>query len=108
MTDPTAEFLSAKFIAKLRRRAGALAELPENCPEGWFRRQDDPAKVLALFHGLRLKPGFVLRAYQFIEGGNGNGVVWALPESADFYQVGSYVFETRTLDLALGSHGWIP
>lgn len=84
MTDPTVEFLAARKIAKLRRRAHELAEPPENCPEGWFRRPDDPARILALFDGLRLKTGFVLRAYQFIQGGNGNGVVWALPETADF------------------------
>ena len=79
MSDPTVEFLSAKEVVELRRQAQELANPPEGCPEGWCRRPDDPAKILAMFGGLGLKTGFVLRAYQFIQGGNGNGVVWALP-----------------------------
>jgi hypothetical protein len=31
-----------------------------------------------------MKPGFVLRAYQFREGDNGNGFIWAMPDSAPF------------------------
>ena len=38
--------------------------------------------LLGVFTALRVKPGFVLRAYQFRSGGNGNGVVWAMPTDA--------------------------
>jgi hypothetical protein len=40
--------------------------------------------LLAPFTTLWLKPGYILRAYQFIQGGNGNGVVYAMPEGAPF------------------------
>ncbi len=36
-------------------------------------------RILAVFTTLRIKPGFTLHAYEFSEGGNGNGVVWAMP-----------------------------
>jgi hypothetical protein len=39
----------------------------------------DPNKVLAAFESLRMKEGWALRAYQFVEGGNGNAFVYALP-----------------------------
>jgi hypothetical protein len=41
-------------------------------------------KLLAVFEPLRIKDGFVLRAYQYREGGNGNGVVWAMPLDTTF------------------------
>ena len=84
MAEPAVEFMDAKEITELRRRAHEVAWLSDDYPEGWSRRPDDPARIVPLFDGLRLKTGFVLRAYQFLEGGNGNGVVWALPEGADF------------------------
>ncbi len=36
-------------------------------------------RILAIFTTLRIKPGFTLHAYEFSEGGDGNGVVWAMP-----------------------------
>ncbi len=40
----------------------------------------------AVFTSLRLKPGYVLQAYQFRAHRNGNGVVWAVPASAPYRQ----------------------
>jgi hypothetical protein len=40
--------------------------------------------MLAVFRSLRLKPGLVLRAYQFRGRGNGNGFVYATPAEASF------------------------
>ena len=40
--------------------------------------------MLKPFNALRLKPGYVLRAYVFREGGNGNGIVWAMPVESVF------------------------
>jgi hypothetical protein len=74
----------AKRIAQLRRRASKAAELPEEVPEGWSVSMVDPMAVLAVFKPLRIKEGFVLRAYQFHSGGNGNGFIWAMPVDADF------------------------
>ena len=74
----------AKKISQLRRRASKAAELPDDVPSGWSRSNVDPMGVLDVFKPLQLKDGFVLKAYQFREGGNGNGFVWAMPTDADF------------------------
>jgi hypothetical protein len=41
-------------------------------------------RLLAAFPALSVRAGWVLRAYQFRASGNGNGVVWAMPEDAPF------------------------
>ena len=53
-------------------------------PEGWSKSRIDPTPIVDLFPPLRLAEGYVLRAYVFREGGNGNGVVSAMPTDADF------------------------
>ena len=35
-----------------------------------------------MFKALRLKAGFALHAYEFRSGGNGNGIIWAVPADA--------------------------
>ena len=74
----------AKKIAELRQRIRKAARPPEDCPEGWSKSMVDPMTVLAVCKPLHIKEGFVLRAYQFREGGNGNGFVWAVPVDAEF------------------------
>jgi len=71
-------------IAELRQRASNAAQFPEDGPEGWSVSAADPMAVLAVFDSLRIKAGFILRAYQFRAGGNGNAFVWALPADALF------------------------
>ncbi len=51
-------------------------------PRGWSVSRRNPGKVLCAFPGLKLKPGFRLAAYQYFDGGNGNGFVYALPQDA--------------------------
>jgi len=75
---------SISAIQTLRKRAAKRAQPAEDCPEGWSKSSVDPMRVLAVFTPLRIKDGYILRAYQFREGGNGNGVVWAMPLEADF------------------------
>ena len=41
-------------------------------------------EVVAVFDGLRVKPGWTLHAHQFRNGGNGNGFVWAMPDGVEF------------------------
>lgn len=74
----------AKRISQLRRRAFKAAELPEDVPSGCSKSTVDPMAVLAVFKPLRIKEGSVLRAYQFREGGTGNGFVWAMPVDVEF------------------------
>jgi hypothetical protein len=60
--------------------------MPRDLPNGWLKSPVDPHDVLAVFRSLRLKPAFVLRAYQFREGGNGHAFVYATPAEAPFPQ----------------------
>lgn len=46
---------------------------------GWFRTPANPESIVMGFSHLRIKDGYKLRAYQYMEGVNGNGVVWAIP-----------------------------
>ena len=66
------------------RRRHAFDRFAFDPPEGWSRSPADPMRVLAVFQHLHLEPGWVLRAYQYIAGFNGNGVVWAMPADAPF------------------------
>lgn len=76
--------ITAARVAELRQQADQLMHLTEELPDGWSKSPLEPARLLEVFRPLRVREGFVLRAYQFYEEGNGNGVVWALPETADF------------------------
>lgn len=78
------EFFTAKKIKKLRKRAKKVSAVPRGCPQGWSKSSNDPMKLLSVFSSLSIKEGFVLRAYQFREGGNGKGFVWAMPIESPF------------------------
>jgi len=78
-----AAFPAAK-IRVLREAAAKVVQSPLEGPEGWAKCAIDPQKLLEPFKPLRLRSGLVLRAYQFKEEGNGNGVVWAMPADAEF------------------------
>lgn len=49
-------------------------------PDGWHRSPVDPARILALFPTLGIRNDLRLIAYQFVQGGNGNGIVLAWPK----------------------------
>ena len=71
-------------IRKLREEAVKVTQVLQDGPNGWSKSAVDPNKVLELFKPLRLRKGYVLRAYQYKEEGNGNGVVWAMPVDTEF------------------------
>jgi hypothetical protein len=73
-------------IKRVRKRAADAAHSEIESPEGWSKSMVDPMGVLASFKPLRIKNGYVLRAYQFRAGGtgNGNGFVWAVPADEPF------------------------
>lgn len=50
----------------------------------WKKSSLDPMAVLDVFTPMRIKNGYVLRGYRWAAGGNAEGVVWALPEDAEF------------------------
>lgn len=68
----------------LRKTAAEACPEPDIKPDGWSKSIVDPMNLLAAFPALRIKPDFVLRAYQFKAGGNGNGFIWAMPQDAPF------------------------
>jgi hypothetical protein len=78
--------LSVARIKELRRKATELSQPVDGRkdPPGWSKSRVDPAKLVEIFKPLRLRKGYVLRAYIFREEGNGSGVVWAMPEDAEF------------------------
>ena len=71
-------------VQRLRRRAQRAAEVSPAGPEGWSKSAVDPMDLLSVFSSLKMKTGFVLRAYQFRSGSNGNGIIWAVPEDLEF------------------------
>ena len=77
---------SSQEIQALRERASEawIEQVPEDTAEGWSKSPVDLSGVVAVFPGLCIKPGFVLRAYQYLERRDGNGVVWAMPEDLPF------------------------
>ena len=50
--------------------------------DGWSVSLIDPTNLLKVFKTLWLKDGFALHGYEFTSGGNGNGVIWAVPFDA--------------------------
>jgi hypothetical protein len=84
LVDVQVASFTAEQIRTWRAQLGRWAMMPESAPEGWSKSRNDPAKLLTLFPKLKVRQGYVLRAYQFREEGNGNGFVWALPVDAEF------------------------
>ena len=77
---------------KLRTTLEHAAELPQEADPydypletaaGWSRSAGDPSVIVDATEILGVQPGYKLVAYRYRAGGNGNGVVWALPENAD-------------------------
>jgi len=77
-------YYSAKEMERLRRKVSAQQANSSKYPDGWSKSKTDPMKVLDAFSALHVKKGFVLRAYQYVSGGDGNGVVWGMPEDSAF------------------------
>ena len=87
MTSVTFSIFRVNRLRGAAERARAPAEPDEtgsnwNEPRGWSISDCDPNDLLGVFKALRLKAGFALRAYEFRSGGNGNGVIWAVPADA--------------------------
>ena len=75
-------FPLARLIALRRKYSNdilAWGKQLDSYPDGWSISPADPGKILDCFNSLSLQPGYVLRAYQYKSGSNGNGIVWAMP-----------------------------
>ena len=49
---------------------------------GWIASACNPNDLVGVFDTLWLKVGFALHAYEYREGSNGNGIIWAVPADA--------------------------
>jgi len=59
-------------------------QFSEDMLEGWRKSVADPADLFQAFPPLSLKKGYVLHSYQYREGRDGNGVIWAMPKDVAF------------------------
>ena len=68
---------------KARQLASASDRLAETSPfSGSWSASDGANDLIRVFDALRLKAGFALRAFVSRAGGNGNGIIWAVPADA--------------------------
>lgn len=82
--EPTRVFFPIAKVNALRKRAVKACPSQDDGPDDWSISKVDPMDLLGVFTSLSIKPGFILRAYQFLSGGNGNGFVLAMPVDAPF------------------------
>ena len=81
---------SIRRVNRLRRaaeKARQLASAPDPLAEvdpfsGGWSASDGANDLIRVFDALRLKSGFSLRAFVYRAGGNGNGIIWAVPADA--------------------------
>lgn len=71
-------------VNALRQAAQRARQVAADGPRGWSRSEVDPMRLLGVFPTLRLRRGFVLRAYLFRDKGQGNGALWAMPRDAAY------------------------
>jgi len=74
------ETFPTKWIAGLIKKARKVVTTASEPPQGWTKSSVDLKGFLFVFKSLNIKEGMMLRAYQWRSGGNGYGVVWAMPQ----------------------------
>lgn len=74
----------ANKIQRLRRKAAKASEPSDETNSGWSISTNDPNEIVKVFKPLQIRDQFELKSYQFRSGGNGNGIVWAMPVDAEF------------------------
>lgn len=85
MTDKpeTVHIVTQRVVQKLLREARRFSRQIDRglgaLPSGWSLADFDPNLLFDAFPCLQLRDGFRLAAYQFFGGGNGNGLVFAIP-----------------------------
>lgn len=93
-TSVTMQFPLAD-LQRLRRAAARAARFPDRGQDGWRKSPVDPRRLLEVFPALHLRDGYVLRAYSFRKGGNGNGFVYAAPLASPFPEPDECPRDTR-------------
>jgi len=67
-------------VRRARRQLEAVGD-------GWSWHPIDEGALFGGVPGIWLRPGYRLCGYVYVDGGNGNGVVWAVPERAEVPQL---------------------
>ena len=75
-------FLGEK-LNRLRDNAIRAVGSKGEPPIGWSISPADPMTLVAAFEGLKVKKGFVLRAYDYHDFAERRAVVWAMPERSE-------------------------
>ena len=82
------ESFSITRVNRLRELACEAARVPDEeravawARGEWFISTYDASALLDVFDTLWLKPGFALHAYRLYQQGDGNGAIWAVPDTA--------------------------
>lgn len=80
MTEHFISTLAAKKLMRSARRISRQIDKSwEALAPGWSLASYDPNVLFDVFPCLQLRDGFRLASYQFVEGGNGNGFMFAIP-----------------------------
>ena len=72
-------FFDQATVDQLRAAVQKAGEIDYAPPDGWSKSRRNPAGLLSVFPSLGLKKSYKLCGYLFTAGGDGNGIVWALP-----------------------------
>ncbi len=78
------ETYPTKWIGGLIKKARKVVTITSEPPQGWTKSSVDLEGFLSVFKSLNIKKGMMLRAYQWRNGGNGYGVVCAIPQDLPF------------------------
>jgi hypothetical protein len=73
------QFSTAQTKPDLLVETNNLIEMDDEFDCGWFKSPASPESIVQGFSHLRIKDGYKLQAYQYSDGANGNGIVWAIP-----------------------------
>ena len=90
VADKRKSTFTKEKIQNLCRKARKASAVNGEGAIGWSKSTVDPMNLMSSFACLGLMRGFVLRAYQFRSGGNGNGIVWAMPNNSAFPEPEEY------------------
>ena len=74
-----AQRIAQKLLREARRLSRQIDRGLGALPPGWSLAAFDPNSLFDAFPCLQMRDGFRLAAYQFVEGGNGNGFAFAIP-----------------------------
>jgi hypothetical protein len=77
------QFSTAQTKPDLLVETNNIIEMDDEFDCGWFKSPANPELIVKGFSQLRIKDGYKLQAYQYSDGSNGNGVVWAIPANMD-------------------------